>query len=646
MCEDHEHDDVASDGDRAWRLSRRGLLRGAAALGGGLVLGGPRSLLHPAQAAPVPRSSSSSPVNGQGLLAHRHAMHVHTSYSEGAASLEAQIVEASRNGFDALWTTDHDSRMSAHQAPEQFHFTGLSETEQRGTYVWKPGTVGSLSSRSGGTSPGAASAADPAADKGGLTVSAASSGTAEATYRYVLLGKQANQRQRTNLAGTVLRLEVRPQLRGTDSWGTVEIQTSFRPATGGRPAGKYRLLYELGLAPAGRAVQGLVGRVRVPVDDGRWNSLTLDPVADLARLWPDLVAADSSLIHLSLGTTSRHRAAGTVAYSWLRFQRTATDGDSPLHTQRELIEQYASRYPSLVVRQGIEVSGTSDHSNWYGGDPHLIDYRQGTPNVTAATALGHGYGCLVSLNHPFGSHGSGLSASEEAAKRRHVAADLLAVGVHGVDVVEAGYRSRGGVSLETHLDLVDTLWRAGRWVTANGVNDNHGGGTGDWAREPNRFATSLWQSSADAGDALASLRRGAAFVGELRGFSGFLDLSVDGTPMGSASVQPLRALAELTVYAWELPSGSVVEVVRGPVDYRDAVDPGTAVLARLTGSDLATGSARVPVPTESSCFVRVQVRTSDGRLVAFSNPVFLLREEPPPGRALPPVRRSAADLPV
>ena len=653
MCDDHHYDphhsslDEAVDDDRSWGLSRRGLFRGAAALTGGLLVAGPRSLLHPAAAAAVPATSTTSPRNEQGLLSHRHAMHVHTSYSEGSGSLEAQIAEASRNGFDTLWTTDHDWRMSAHQAPEAFHFPALSERMAGGTFSWQPQAVGSLSSRSGGVTTGAASPDDRTTGAGGLTVSATSSGTAAATYRYVLNGKRANLRHRTNLQGTVLRVEVRPQLGSQHAWGTLEIETSYRPATGGRRAGKYRLLYELSTEPASWTADGLVGRVRVPVTDGRWNTVRLDPVADLARLWRDLVAGDTNLGQLSLGATSRRRAPATVTWSWLRLERSEAAGDAPLRSQQALIDAYARRYPELAVRQAIEVSGTEEHLNWFGGAPSLIDYdRTPAPSPAAATALGHAYGCLVSLNHPLGSGGAAPgSATEQAARRRKVAARLLATGVDGVDVVEAGYRRRGGVTLETHLDLVDTFWRAGRWITATGVNDNHGGGYGDWAHEGNRFYTSLWQSSSDAGDALAALRRGAAFVGELGGFPGFLDLSADGAPMGSASIRPLRSSAELVVRAWDLPSGAVVEVVRGPVDYTDATDPGTSLLTELTAADLATGSASVRVPTGSSCFVRLQVRTSDGRRVAFTNPVFLLQEEPPSARALPQ-ERLAVEVPV
>jgi len=647
MCDDHA-DTTSAEPEDALALTRRRLLRGTAALTGGLLLGGTRALLHP-DAALAATTAAAPVTNAAGLSALRHAMHVHSSYSEGSASLQAQLQEASDNGFHTLWTTDHDWRMSAYRAPQSFHFPALTETVAGAPYTWQPRSDGAgLASRAAHSS-WEASPLDPEQRKGCLTVAATSAGTAVATHGCELDGSRANQRHRTNLRGVRLLLEVLPELGAQgDAWGQVELALSYRPRTAGRPGGVYRLVYRLVPLALGHGrtvpATGTVGTVDVPVVDGQWNSLALDPVADVAALWPDLVAADNSLGGLFLGTSSRRRSPGTVRYSWLRFARSASAGDAPLAAQAELIAAYAGRFGGLTVEQGVEVSGTSEHSNWFGGRQHLIDYTApvGRDLLAWSSARIHAYGGLASLNHPFGSGGGGLlGAAAQDARRRAVAADLLARGVGGVDVVEAGYRRRGGMSLESHLALVDTLWRAGFWVTATGVNDNHEGRAGQWAHELNHFYTCLWQASQAGADAVAALRRGSAFVGELGAFSGHLDLSVDGAAMGAALVRPGRAPWTVDVLATDLPSGSTVEVLQGAVDYLGAHDPSTWVVRRLPGSVFRTGSAHVTVPAAASSYVRVQVRAADGRLVAFGNPVFLLREEPPERRALPPARRPA-----
>ena len=43
----------------------------------------------------------------------RMAMHVHASFSEGSASMQAHLAEAERTGVDVIWWTEHDHRMVA-----------------------------------------------------------------------------------------------------------------------------------------------------------------------------------------------------------------------------------------------------------------------------------------------------------------------------------------------------------------------------------------------------------------------------------------------------------------------------------------------------------------------------------------------------
>ena len=88
-----------------------------------------------------------------------------------------------------------------------------------------------------------------------------------------------------------------------------------------------------------------------------------------------------------------------------------------------------------------------------------------------------------------------------------------------------------------------------------------------------------------------------------------------------------------------LPSGSVVQVVGGPVDRSGAVDPGTQIVSALPAANFAGGPVDVPVDARASCFYRVQVTASDGTFLGSSNPVWLLEGEPDDG--VPTSRRVA-----
>jgi len=637
LCDDHDPADLGWDDESDAQhggLSRRSFLTGAV---GAATIGftGVRNLWLPSRAAAA--------TNAAGETAYRHAMHIHSSFSEGAASLEAQVREAIASGCHVLHTTDHDWRMSAYDAPDVFHFATSPETVSHRRYSWKAGSKGTLAAKGGGIVASPVSPYDPASTKGSLRVEATSGGSALATHRFALDGGGSNNCHRTNITGQTLKVDVLADAVGSNGWAEVLVTLSYRPPLGGRKGGKYTISYRIGTAAYGRSVTGTAGVVTLPVPVGKWTTVSLTPEADAAALWPDVVAGDNALGALALGAGSNRRFATRVFFGHLRFARARSSGQQPLEAQRELIAAYAERYPALQVWPGVEISGkSSDHANGF-FTPQLTDYRQGFPadGYRFAADLMHAAGGLASLNHPFGTGTGALQSSTgQDDLRRKVAAKLLARDFGGVDILETGYRQRSGAGLETHLDLAATAWRNGFWLTANGVSDNHFGALGSWLKEPNRFVTGVWQSEPTSEAAYQSLRRGACFVGELGSFAGSLDVSVDDVGMGMVSVRPELTTRLLAVSGSDLPTGSVIEVVRGPVDYSGAVDPATAVVHTLAAADLQAGAAVVPIDTSSSCFVYVVVATSGGRRVAFSNPVFLLHEEPPAARAVPQWRRA------
>jgi hypothetical protein len=55
------------------------------------------------------------------------AMHLHGSFSEGTASMDAHLQQAQRLGVDVLWWTDHDFRVAALGYRQAVRFDGPSE---------------------------------------------------------------------------------------------------------------------------------------------------------------------------------------------------------------------------------------------------------------------------------------------------------------------------------------------------------------------------------------------------------------------------------------------------------------------------------------------------------------------------------------
>ena len=589
-------------------LTRRGFL---GAVGAGVLL--PAAVRLPAAAA------ASRVLSGfGGGRALRAAMHVHGSWSEGTGSWQAQFQQAAANGYDLLYLTDHDIRMLARGYLSSLSGVALTGSST-GTFAQKASTVSA----------------------GGLRLLAESAAaTAVAAVTLTLPEAKAKSALRTSISGFTIRQTVtRAALTGGATY-EITVPLSYHPAAGGRPAGQYTIVYRFGV-PAGRSVQGLTGTVGAPAP-APGSVLTLSPETDAAALWPDLLAIDNVAAGLSFTARSPRRGAvADVAVGSTTFGRSRSSAAAVIADQARVVSTYQPGHPGLVARASTEISIGHPHANPLGLPQWLPDYGSlptaHDAQYRAIVEQVHARGGVISWNHPFGDDSPPLLApAARDAKRRQVFADLLAVDLFGMDVIEVGYNTRGGVDAATHLALWDTLSRAGRFLTGNGTSDDHSGK--GWKSLNNGYATGLWATSAGDAAIATALSTGRAFAGHAgRWPGGEIDMLVDGTvPMGGVSVGG-AGTRQLAIAATALPAGSSVQVVSGPVDYAGAVDPGTSVVGTLSASAFTGGPVTVPVSATGSRFYRAQVVSSAGALLGSGNPVWLLREQPPV--PVPPGRR-------
>jgi hypothetical protein len=606
-------------------ISRRRFLKGVAGVGaaGVLVSMDPLQPLW-ADASPLPFAM---------------AMHVHSSFSEGVGSMDWQLNQASTNAADVLWWTDHDWRMSGYGFRHVVHFSGMTEKEGNLPLTWNQSRSGSLSSSSASIVSSPASPLD-AGSPSSMKLTAVGKSSSFATMRCMAGTSNARSNLRGSLGGMTIQLEVYPASVGNNAYLEILVKTSTFPAKSGRASGAYTIAYRIGGpdAPGTYRTSGISGYITLNAPVGGWSSLTLDPSADLAKLWPDQHPLDGSLYDFSLAASSRSGATATGYVDYLRFVRSAT-GDAPLGLQQQVMAAYAANYPTVTQRQGLEVSLFANHLNWFGGAVSLPDYGttpiQPTPNDPGVSAQLvaqiHSAGGVASYNHMFGTDTPALlSAPQRDALRRSVATQLITRRAFGADIMEVGYRSRGGVDLAGHVAAWDACSRNAIFTTGNGVNDNHGGG---WQGQSSNFLTWAWAQDTTEPSLLGALRSGRCYFGDMQRFrGGRLDLVVDGVcPMGSVSVSaaPTRSLQ---ISAAALPYGGSVKLVRGPVDYAgpSVPDPGTTV-DTMPASDFASGSVTRTLDTSVSTFARVEVYDATGLLIAGSNPVWLLTAAPPSG---------------
>jgi hypothetical protein len=589
-------------------LTRRTLLQGGAAAVGTAVLGPP----HVARAAPLVAAA----LSGQAVA--RAAMHVHASSSEGAASWEQQYANAAAQGIDVLWQTDHDFRARALR-----YMTRLSGT-------WLPSTTGSWLRHSA-----TFSAAGP------IRVMVEAAGSTAATQSLDMQERPtAFNTFRTGIQGQTYTVVLGTSVLSAGARFEIVLRLSLHPARSGRPAGQYSLRYRFvrGATPARFAEQaGLAGVVRAPMP-GDGTTVTLTPEADIRALWPTMLATDHSSAGLSFVATSPRR--GVVADVGLRsvtVARPRHDAAGVRAAQEAALARYTAAsgvlgLPSEEVSLGPEAIA---HCNVFGAPPEwalkadvgLANWRSYYRGMIRRV---HARGGLVSWNHPLGfAGGPVLSAAEQVAHRRAVFASLAADDLLGADVLEVGYAVRGHEPFGQHLDLWDTLSRHARFLTGNGVTDDHSGQ--NWTALTNGFVTGVWVDATSEPGLVSGLAAGRAFTYHPRSCPELsLDTLTAGTvPMGGAAVVG-QASRPVAVQVTGLPSDATVELVRGPVDLTGR-DPGTAVIARFPASAFTgTGTVGTAVPTTASCFVRPQVRRN-GALVATGNPTWLLRSVPPGG---------------
>lgn len=549
------------------------------------------------------------------------AMHLHASFSEQTASYEAHLAEARRLGVDVLWWTDHDFRVSAYGYRKAVRFDGPVESEehQELRWAWVAEAEGALDVQSGEFVDDPHSPDEPGR---ALRLRARSAPGASGTLWY--RGDAWNMRYSTSLADTTVELDVLAETLPENAALVVEIQSSYHPASGGRPAGKYRLQYRLCAGTETRHFTegaGLLGVVERPAGTGGWQRLTLRPVDDIAVLWPDLVAADNSLHHLRIGLRSVDGREARVVVDRLRFRRTERENGRALALRRHVLEAYAERFPDVRHYESLEVSLVR-HLNWFGGELALPRYEDGPPlhrwdadRARAMVETIHEHGALASFNHPLGAM-YGTNTPHELTEL------VLTTNALGADIVEIGHNRQ----LEDLLYVFDVAARNAVFFTGTGVSDDHF--AEDWINQPFNYLTHVWSPSVELTDLTDSLRRGRAWFADAGAWRGALDVTVADLPAMGGVLHTDKDLLPAQVTASDLPAGATLEIVTGQVDrpHLDRPEPATtsiAVPARdVHGGVYAFDLDRDPVGS----YVRVQVRDEAGTIVAVGNPSWVLPE--------------------
>jgi hypothetical protein len=619
----------------------------------------------PGAAAPRARGTSLPAGGYPPETAYSLALHMHGSMSEQSGSWEWHTAKAESLGVDVVWWTDHDWRLSNDRAMKRFDFE--SAFWDSPNYRWKEPDDGFWGEfRYFAIDPVSLSfletaVVDTLAFQSGRSFRLEATADADPDFQAGYAHQTCSDFQNHySLAKRVkLRFRVFPEaLDAAEARFVVEVELSDHP--GGTPT----LRYVLGSMDGEGA--DAIPLAFVP---STWNEYVVDVTADaIARFCAGgvdtLRAEDNTLGVVRVGLECRNGSRAVVFFDEYRIEPDPVmAGNALMDRARAMAAYYETLRPAVANFVGSEVSQfrAQPHLNAYAPDLDLVDYagHVWSDPLHYAVDQVHAQGGALSLNHLFGpqyyyENDPGETPEHRDARVAYMKTLYIGNRALGADVLEVGYRRRGGCDLVHHLALWDALNANMVFVTGNGVTDSHGRGPyqlDGWGPSElglsmtNNFVTWMYAEEFSEAGFVRSMKSGRAFFGDPYRWQGALDLrTADGFRMGQVVVTD-RDVHDLLVEVTDVPPD--VEVRLRQAEMRD--HPATAYLEPVWLRDEPLDGAvaggvfadTVSIDTTVPSFVRVEVRDGAAREMVFGNPLHFVREVPVDGIA---AERAAARL--
>ncbi len=439
-------------------------------------------------------------------------MHLHGSISEGAGSMVGHLDQARQTGVDLVWWSDHDYSYYLDHEIEVTGYDFEGGSLESWLQVW-PSTevhalywdhvVDELAIESSEVTGHAAHSGHK-----GWSLSGSNGGAsdmAESRYR-IIVTPRANFK--ALLAQVDMGFWIRPWTDAADAEVDVVVPLSARRA--GNDDQMEDPYHRVHFIWSQTSYDNTEYDYYVPIEGsvGEWSEISVDLSALVSKAFPDVgLDAHAELIDVAIRSANDE----TVRVDLDDFQwHQLFVGEELRGLQQEWLDAVDTPVQQLL---GYEISLLPEgHITAFGSGVPLFPYGDSDDwTGTSAVQLVHDYGGIASFNHLFGVTGALYDDTEIAALIDEKTDELLKYDVYGCDVLEVGYRQRGG-DLQDFLTVWDNLGIAGKYVTGNGASDIHG--KQDWAITANNFVTWIVGGNPAEDELMYNLKRGSAFFGD------------------------------------------------------------------------------------------------------------------------------------
>lgn len=560
----------------------------------------------------------------QGLDSFGVQMHIHGhSHHNGArrpGSMQWHSHFAAEERLDVLWWTDHSRILDQSDdlrldAPDPETIEGFSE-----------GAALRLINAPPDTNP----KGEPESEGGALLLRATSQADSPdfARFVYALRGprgrKFADQTfNRPVSSGAVITADL--ELTGIHDDVQVELVASLSWHHRNKPIlheVRYRLV-EASEAGRRELVDARTAVVEIPWTPGR-HTLTLELENDADGIRD---GTDNSITDFRITVSARRGARATVKLHRIELHSRSPEPDHQLAKIREFAGRYQEEYDHRQ-HVGIEYGARPDkalHLNAFLPRGVLTGELAVGDDVTRTNPAEfvrrvHALGGIVSYNHMFGTHIAQAKPEGQRVLSRRMVLELLENRAWGCDILEVGYKARGGVGLEGHLRTWDTLTANGLFMYGNAVSDSHGDA---WTKgmKPNPYTTWIWAPDPSAAGLLEGIQRGRMNFGDPFRYRGRLYLRVGDAEMGDrTSVGEEKLPLIVSVDEQFDPEKHRLLLVQGLID-RAGLEP-----TYLTGAGGENGTPIRPgdsilIDVSRPTFVRLEMYDAEGHALIFSNPI-------------------------